>query len=145
MKRLLIALAIAAGLGFGAQARDHYQRTDASLPEAAKLTIQKHFKADVSLVKIEKKFGSVHEYEVILTDGTEIQFDSKGNWDNVETPANKAVPSSLIPKSISDYVAQNYKKAKIVGIDKERNGYDVELSNGVDMLFDKNGTFVKFD
>lgn len=145
MKRLLIALAIAAGLGFGAQARDHYQRTDASLPEAAKLTIQKHFKADVSLVKIEKKFGSVHEYEVILTDGTEISFDRDGNWENVETAANLAVPASMIPSGVKDFVKKNHSGTHVVGIDKERSGYEIELSNGLDLKFDKNGKFMRYD
>lgn len=145
MKKILFALAFVLGIGVAAQARDNYERTDASLPEAAKMTISKNFKAKVSLVKIEKKFGSIHEYEVILTDGTEIQFDAKGNWEDVETPANKSVPSSLIPKGITDYVSKNYKKNKIVGIEKKSHGYEVELSNGIDMVFDRTGNFQRFD
>ncbi len=145
MKKLLLALALIFGMSIGAQARSEYEHGDSSLPEAAKLTIKKHFKAKVSLVKVEKRFGNVHEYEVILTDGTEIDFDRKGNWDKVETPADKPVPASLVPEAISKYVKDNYKKYKIVSLDKERFGYSVELNNGVDMDFDHQGNFLRFD
>lgn len=145
MKKLLTAIALILGLSIGAQARSEYEHGDASLPEAAKMTIKKHFKSKVSLVKIERRLGSVHEYEVILTDGTEIEFDSKGNWDKVETAVNKSVPSSLVPAGIANYVKNNYKGVNIVSLDKERYGYSVELSNGLDMEFDKNGNFLRFD
>lgn len=145
MKNLLLAFALIFGLSISAQARSQYEHNDASLPEAAKLMIKKHFNSKVSLVKTEKRLGSVHEYEVILTDGTEIEFDSKGNWDKVETSASKSVPASLVPAAISQYVKDNYKKFKIVSLDKERHGYSVELSNGVDMEFDHNGKFLRFD
>lgn len=145
MKKFLIVLTIMLGIVGIAQARDHYERTDASLPEAAKVTLSKNFKAKVSLVKIEKNLGIVHEYEVHLTDETEVSFDSKGNWESIETAANKSVPSSLVPKPIADYVASNYKKTKIISIDKERDGYDVELNNGIDLKFDMSGKFKRFD
>ncbi|MBE6304542.1 MAG: hypothetical protein E7082_01280 [Bacteroidales bacterium] len=145
MKKIVLAIIVALGIGQSADARDRYERTDESLPQAAKLTLQKHFKAKVALVKIEKTIGTIQEYEVILTDGTDISFDAKGNWDSVETPINKVVPSKLIPKPIVDYVTANYKKAGIVSIDKENYGYDVELSNGIEMKFDKAGNFKRFD
>lgn len=145
MKKIVLAIIVALGVGLNVEARDRYERTDESLPQAAKLILQKHFKAKVALVKIEKTIGTIQEYEVILTDGTDISFDAKGNWDSVETPINKVVPSKLIPQSIVDYVTTNYKKAGIVSIDKENYGYDVELSNGIEMKFDKAGNFKRFD
>lgn len=145
MKKIVLAIIVALGVGLNVEARDRYERTDESLPQAAKLILQKHFKAKVALVKIEKTIGTIQEYEVILTDGTDISFDAKGNWDSVETPINKVVPSKLIPQSIVDYVNTNYKKAGIVSIDKENYGYDVELSNGIEMKFDKAGNFKRFD
>ena len=40
---------------------------------------------------------------------------------------------------------QNQKGQRIVGVDKERHGYDIELSNGIDMKFDKDGNFLRYD
>lgn len=139
MFALVVAFATAAC------AKDTYAHDASVLPEAAKTVIANNFKAKVSLVKIEKDWGRVSEYEVILTDGTEISFDSKGNWDNIETSNTSAVPSKMIPKAIRDYVAKTQPGMRIVGIDKERSGYEVELSNGVDMKFDKNGNFTRYD
>lgn len=147
MKKILLSLAIALGLSLGisAAARNNYSHDASVLPEAAKQVISKNFKAGVSVVKIDKDLGRISEYEVILTDGTEITFDRHGNWDNVEVNNSKTVPPSLVPTAIQTFVKKNFAGQRIVGLDKERNGYEVELSNGVDIKFDKQGQFVRYD
>ncbi len=145
MKRFLLILAAAAAIGLTAAARGNYAHDASVLPEAARTVIANNCKAKVSLVKIEKNLGRIDEYEVILTDGTEITFDRNGNWENVETAKNKQVPDGFLPKSIKTYVSKNHSGTKIVGIEKERNGYEVELSNGIDMKFNKNGEFIRYD
>lgn len=145
MKKIIMILMVALGISATAVARDTYAHDASVLPEAARTTIASNFKAKVSVVKIEKTLGHIDEYEVTLSDGTEITFDSHGNWDNVETANTKSVPSSLVPENIRNYVAKNQSGTHIVGIDKERSGYDIELSNGVDMKFDKTGNFVRYD
>lgn len=57
----------------------------------------------------------------------------------------KSVPTSIIPTSIRTTVAKLQPKQRIVGIEKERRGYDVELSNGVEMKFDRDGKFMRYD
>ncbi len=145
MKKIALMLLIAIGAVSAASAKDTYAHDASVLPKAAQTTIANNFKSEVSLVKIEKDFGRVSEYEVILTDGTEITFDRDGNWDNVETSSAKSVPSAFIPKGISNYVEKNHKGARIVGIDKERSGYEIELSNGIDIKFNKAGEFQRYD
>ena len=145
MKKILLMLGLVLGITAAASARDTYAHDDSVLPEAARTTIANNFKSKVSVVKIDKDFGRVSEYEVILTDGTEISFDRNGNWENVETNKSKSVPSGFIPKTISDYVSKNQPGTRIVGIEKERSGYEVELSNGVDIKFNKDGKFVRYD
>lgn len=145
MKKFLLMLGLLVGITAAASAKDTYAHDASVLPEAARTTIANNFKSKVSIVKIDKDFGRISEYEVTLTDGTEISFDSNGNWENVETNNAKAVPAGFIPKAISDYVAKNQPSTRIVGIDKERNGYEVELSNGVDIKFNKDGQFIRYD
>jgi len=145
MKKIALMLALMIGSVIGVSARDTYAHDASVLPEAAKTTIANNFKSKVSVVKIEKSLGRISEYDVVLTDGTEISFDSKGNWNEVETASSKSVPSSFIPAAIREFVAKNQSAAHVVGISKERNGYDVELSNGVDMKFNKAGEFVRYD
>ena len=145
MKKFLLAIFATIGFAVFAQARDTYSHDASVLPKAAQTTIANNFKAKVSVVKIDKDFGRISEYEAILTDGTEISFDHDGNWDNMEVNKSASVPTSLIPEPIRVYVNQNQKGQRIVGVDKERHGYDIELSNGIDMKFDKDGNFLRYD
>lgn len=55
------------------------------------------------------------------------------------------VPAKLIPANIANYVNKNFKGATIVKIDKEHYGYEVELSNGLDLKFNCNGSFMMID
>lgn len=145
MKKFLMILALILGISSAAQARDTYSRDIKDLPQAARTILSKNFKSKLSLIKIESTLGMIEDYEVVLADGTEVEFDSKGNWYKVETPINKSVPSSMLPQALSGYVSKNHKGTKIVGVEKDRNKYNIELSNGLDLIFDLNGNFVRFD
>lgn len=144
MKKILLIMALIAGI-FSASARDNYTHDVNILPTAAQTEIKNNFKATVSHIKVEKDWGRVTEYDVVLTDGTEITFDRDGNWKDIEVRIGKSVPSVYVPSAIQTYVNQNQKKATIVGIEKNRSGYEVELSNGVEMKFNAEGKFVKYN
>ncbi len=142
-KKILLCLAVALtpALAFA----DDYTHDATVLPQAARDVIHNNFDAAISVVKIDKDFGRVSEYEVVLTDGSEIQFDNKGNWKDIEAARGKTVPGSFVPNAIQTYVANNQKGAKVVGIERSRGGYEIELSNGIEMKFDKNGNFKRYD
>lgn len=145
MKKLLACICLIVATVFGVAARDTYSRDMASLPEAARNVVSKNFKSEVNLIKIDKDFGRISEYDVILTDGSEISFDSKGNWKDVEVPQGMAVPTSFVPAAVAKYLSDNYRNSKVVSIERDHRGYDVELDNGIDLKFDKAGNFKKFD
>lgn len=145
MKRIAL-LALVAILGFLAlSARDLYSRDASALPQAARMTISKYFKADVSLVKTDKELGRVKDYEVVLTDGTEMKFDRDGNWEDIETAMKKSVPMAIVPEGVANYVKKYHKGQRIIGIERDRSGYDVELSSGLDLKFNKAGEFQRYD
>ncbi|MDE6513465.1 MAG: PepSY-like domain-containing protein [Muribaculaceae bacterium] len=146
MKKFLLLIAVAIAGSFGAQAKDQYVRDVNYLPQTAKTFIGQHFKgSDISVIKLDKTLGKVTEYEVIMQDGTEISFDRNGNWDNVEMPVKKSVPKAIVPAQIASYVAKNYPNQRIVSIDKDRSGYEIELQSGVDLKFNKAGQFKRID
>ena len=145
MKKLMIALAVIFGIFLCASAKDTYAHDASVLPKAAQTTIANNFKAKVSLVKIDKDWGRVSEYEVILTDGSEISFDKDGNWENVEVNNSRSVPSAFVPAQVRKVVAGQQPGQRIVGVDRDRRGYDIELSNGIEMKFDKAGKFLGYD
>lgn len=146
MKKSLIALLIASACTLAVQARDEIYRDLSVLPQTAQTFIQNNFKKiGISFVKVEKTLGFTSDYEVVFTDGTEIDFDSDGTWDKIEMPRVKEVPSSIIPKTIAQYVGKNYPGQKIVSIDKESRSYDIELQNGIELVFDRAGNFKRID
>ncbi|MDE5812342.1 MAG: PepSY-like domain-containing protein [Muribaculaceae bacterium] len=145
IKKIFLSFMAFIGVALVSSARDTYARDASALPQAAQTTLTNNFKSKVSIVKIEKTLGKVTEFEVIMTDGSEISFDKSGNWKSVEVGRGKAVPSGFVLKGMTDYVKKNHSGQKIVGIDKERGGYEVELSNGIDIKFDSQGNFVKYD
>lgn len=145
MKKIALLMVLMVATALGMQARDQYAHDASVLPQAAQTIIKNNFKAKVSLVKIEKEFGRIDEYEVILDDGSEISFDRNGNWRDVETSVRKAVPEGFLTPMMREYIKRNHPKAKVVGIEKTRNGYEVELSDGVEMKFNVAGQFIRYD
>ena len=107
------------------------------MPKAAQLFIKNHF-ADLSvaMAKVETDFLDKN-YDVVFTNGNKVEFDKKGNWTNVDCEHTQ-VPVAILPEAIRQYVTQNYPDAKVLKIEvTDRKGYDVELSNGFELEFDK--------
>jgi len=50
-----------------------------------------------------------------------------------------------VPATIAEYVKTNFPGTQIVKIDKERRGYEVELSNDIDLHFNSNGKLLYID
>lgn len=145
MKKILVVLMMVVAIGLTTARADTYAHDGSVLPAAAQSVIKKNFKADVSVVKIDKDFGVVKEYEVVLTDGTEISFDSKGNWEDVEVAASKNVPSAFLLQPIQDYIKKNHKGVNVVGVEKNKRNIEVTLANGIEMKFDSAGKFIRYD
>ena len=141
---LFAALALAAA-SLTACSSETVSHDATTLPENARNLISKNFSAAISLVETEKSMGTTHEYEVTLADGSEITFGGNGEWKSVETPSNRAVPSGLVPTAIAKYVAERHAGASVIGIEKNKKGYEVELSNGLEMQFDAAGNFLQYD
>ena len=47
--------------------------------------------------------------------------------------------------AIAKYVKSHYKGQVITKIDKERHGFDVKLSNGMELKFSRSGAFLGID
>ena len=110
------------------------------LPAEAKAFVQSNF-PDLKIVYAEKD-GAV--YETRLSNGSEIEFDKKGAWTKVDCNFD-AVPDAIVPSFISTNVKSTFPDAKINKIEISRRGYEVELSNDIDMSFSKDGQLLKMD
>ncbi|MNK54572.1 hypothetical protein D3C87_735590 [compost metagenome] len=137
-------LAVVLSVNLSANAQDKVVPAT-ELPAAAHTFIKQHFK-DQTIDVVRKDKGLIStDYDVRLSNGIELEFDDKGNWEEVDGN-HIAIPASVIPKTIATYAATHYKGQAIVKIDKKRSGdYKIELANDVELVFDKNGKFLRID
>ena len=110
------------------------------LPAQAQTFIKTYF-ADKA-VAYAKQDGA--KYEVKFNDGAEVEFTRRGEWDKVDCKFT-AVPEAIVPEQIKNYVAANHPGALITKIDKERYGYEIELSNSLELKFDRNFNIFDID
>ncbi len=115
------------------------------LPAPITAFIQQHFPGQtISFAKKDVEItGS--QYEVVLADGTQIDFDSDDVWDKIQCTMTNPVPTALIPAPIVTHLQTNFPDAMILKIDKERNGYEVELANGLELKFNQQGALMDMD
>ena len=144
MKKILIlTAALLLGAVTALAATDRPISPD-KLPAAAKTFIQQYF-PERTIAYAEKDGALTRtKYEVHLSDGTEIEFKSNGEWDKVDCKF-APVPAALVPAPITQYVETNFPGAVIVKIDKERHGWDVELNNDLELKFSQAGTLMYID
>lgn len=107
LKSFLVAIALVAGVSLVADAQQPIQGgvgpvvsgsvDNSQLPEAAKAFIQKHY-PNRTITEVDKGFMS-GTYEVELSDGTEIEFNSEGKAMEVEA-AHHAVLEPVVIEEI---------------------------------------------
>jgi hypothetical protein len=85
------------------------------------------------------------QYDVVLADGTQIDFDTDNMWDKIQSPMTNPVPVNLIPAPIVTHLRANFPDAMILKIDKERGGYEIELANGLELKYNQQGALMEMD
>ena len=144
MKKLFLVLVSVFALSVTVMAIEDKPVTVDKMPNKAQQFIKKYFGShQVAIAKMETDFLS-KSYDVIFTNGDKVEFDKKGEWTNIDCEYS-AVPMDVVPAAIKAYVNKNYPNAKVKQIEKERKGYDVELTNGWDIKFDKSFNVIDLD
>ena len=118
--------------------------SEKELPAAAQTLIKQSFAGQGITLAQKDQDGLNVNYDVLLADGTKLEFDSKGEWREINTKP-RAVPPTFVPAAIAEKVQQKFPNAKIVQIERGRFGYEVDLSNGLDIHFDKKCRMKKID
>lgn len=145
MKKLIAIFAVALMSVLPIAARDRVTSDESVLPAPARELIQKYYgKVGVNHIKIDSNMFGKSDYDVILNNGTELDFNDEGTLKEIDC-GRAAVPNDLVLKPIRDYVAKNFSGKKIVAMDIKSNKYEIELSNGLDLEFDRSGKFLRID
>ena len=90
-----------------------------------------------------------NEIEVKLNDKTEIDFYINFDWKSIDCEKGTvygSIPAELVPAQITAYVAANFAGKTIESIEKKHNGgWEIELSNGLEITFDANFNVTEID
>ena len=111
------------------------------LPAQAKQFVANNFKGS-NIVYAEVDWDS---YECSLADGTQVKFSKDGSWKKIDCHRMKAVPAATVPAAIKSYVKAHFPGCVVSKIDKERYGYDIELSNDMELKFNHQGAIIGYD
>lgn len=142
MKKLLLTMMLAIIASTTAFAFvDSYTIKREQLPEEAQQMLEKYFpKAKIGMIKIDRHLLKKTDYDVRLVNGTTIEFNNSGKWTSVDCKSRE-VPEGLVTKTIRNYIQKNYADVKIVKVKKKSSGYEIGLSDGVDLKFNLLGQF----
>ena len=115
-----------------------------ALPAKAQTLLSQHFNGQkVMLATIESGVVS-RSYDVVLKNGTKLEFDKKGNLTEINCKQG-IVPALLIPQAIKNYLKDNYAGQSVKKIEMNKNEYEVELTNRLDLTFNKHFQLIDMD
>lgn len=115
-----------------------------ALPAKAQALLTKHFSYQkVVLATIESDIIGKN-YDVVLKNGTKLEFDKKGNLTEIDCKQG-TVPALFIPQAIKNYLKANYAGQSVKKIEMNKNEYEVELTNGLDLTFNKHFQLIDID
>ena len=137
MKRIILSCLAASLCALSAMADDHVINFN-QLPSAAQQLIETYFdKNDIRTVTADMH-GSRTDYEEKFYDGSSIEFDTDGQWDEIDSKVT-AINETLVPVAILETIKTRYgKDAKVKKIKIDRQEYEVDLDNGAELEFNSN-------
>ena len=141
---LMIAICCMVSCNMAANAGNDKPISVNALPAKAQTLLNNHFNGQkVMLATIESGVVS-RSYDVVLQNGTKLEFDKKGNLTEINCKLG-IVPALLIPQAIKNYLKDNYAGQSVKKIEMNKNEYEVELTNGLDLTFNKHFQLIDID
>lgn len=143
MKKHILTFAAVLLFSFISCAKDNLTQLE-QLPPKAQEFVKTYFSDyTIQYVFSDKEFADV-DYKVRFEDGTEIEFNAKGEWTDVSGNRN-CIPTGFILKEIIDYVEKNHKDLCITDIEKDFNRFNVELNGHLEIEFNHKGKLISYD
>lgn len=141
---LMIAICCMVSCNMAANAGNDKPISVNALPAKAQTLLNNHFNSQkVMLATIGSGVVS-RNYDVVLQNGTKLEFDKKGNLTEINCKQG-IVPALLIPQTIKNYLKDNYAGQSVKKIEMNKNEYEVELTNGLDLTFNKHFQLIDID
>jgi hypothetical protein len=144
MKKILLSALAIATLAVTPTMAEDVAITAHKLPQEAQKFLKVHYAQNKVVSAVHDRDIDDNDYTVIMDDGTKIEFDSSGKWESVKS-RNGKIPAGIVPAKIAGYIAEHYPSIGIEKIERKRYGYEVELTNDLDVKFGSDGRFIGLD
>lgn len=116
-------------------------QTDKSeLPQRSVDFIDEHFSSErIADIDVDDNWYNMSDsetYEVEFDNGTEIDFNRKGEITEIEAEDRASIPLTVFPESVRSKLEREYPDAEVVTWEKEKEGHEIELRDGTELWFD---------
>lgn len=139
LRILMIAICCMVSCNMVANAGNDKPISVNALPAKAQTLLSQHFNGQKVMLGVVSR-----SYDVVLQNGTKLEFDKKGNLTEIDCK-QATVPDQLIPQAIKNYLMANYAGQSVKKIEMNKNEYEVELANGLDLTFNKHFQLIDID
>ena len=109
--------------------------------------VQSFLQTEFAGIPVSYAIAELCEYEVMLADGSELEFKKNGEWKKIDMK-HAAVPAGVIatlPPTIPSYLDACFPGVPVEKIEKGCSGYKVELMNDLELRFSSKGVFRRID
>ena len=114
------------------------------LPTNAKTFIKAEFPNEAA-VRVTKDIElSGDTYDVVFASGIKLEFNHSGEWTEISRKHGQ-IDSKFVPKQIQGIVKGRWPEAGYTKIERNRQSYEVELTNGLELKFDKRFRLIDID
>ena len=110
------------------------------LPATAQAMLNQNFANKVPLVIT----ADWDDYKVMYANGEKVEFDKRGKWRDIECKTSQ-VPTDLIPAQIAANVNATFPGSSITEIDRDQTGYSIQLSNGLELEYNRRFQVIEVD
>lgn len=136
--KIFTLLLIASSLFATAQDKQKVKK----LPAEATTFLDANFKGIQIQEMHKEKEGTSFKYEVKLTNGAEIEFNSRGRWIELESKT-VSLPTTMLQNTVRAYIQKTYPNAKVTEVKKGIRFNFVEINDETMLQFDIEGKFYK--
>lgn len=143
MKKIMLLVASLLTLTTAAMAGHDKPIKPNELPNAAQKFITAHFAGkQVAYTTVDNE--RPRSYEVGFRSGETIEFDRRGEWKEIKS-LRGTLPAHVAPEAIVRYIVRNYPGSRITSIERDAREYEVGLTNGLELTFDKEFRLIDMD
>ncbi len=144
MKTKLVVLAIfSAFMLTSCEKEDEFLIDISQVPSEIQTFVSNHFPAQTITRVIKETEGSAQTHDLYLDNLTKLEFNGTNNVVDTEGPSK--LPDSLLSENILIFVGLTYPTNYITGWELDNSNQQIQLNNGIEIEFNKNGNFLRID